>query len=367
MSINRELTLFLGGNNFSEQFVNHWNEICAGTHLTPVFEYNQVNEAAVRTSETQSGSPEHDIDYLMIESIKINNSSISFQKPHGPIYTPSNMDIQTLLSTLFKCSSLRMLSSEGVSLGNDVGHIIKAIHVWGPEPLLHELSITDSNIPEVLCGPLLKALSPCHQLVHLSLAGNCIGIHGFHLSGTIKSWGPNPMLKTLDLTDCSMPSSVCGALLFALGKCKNLTDLWLPGNTFTGCMHYFLSDTSQKLPLLEELFLSYTELNKKDLVHLVQLIQNQQLPQLGELDLGGNNLHRMEETIADLVQALVTHHKRRLKLNIWFNYLSAPLRERLVSISVNTDIELDFGPTDPTADDSSEHQGSPSSTLEENS
>ena len=348
-----KLKLFLDANKFSEQFVNHWKEICAGTHLTPVFKSNRVNKAAVRTSETQPASSEHDIDYLMIES------SVCFQKSHNSTYTICNMDVQTLLSTLFKYSSLRILSTEGVSLGNDVRHIIKAIHVWGPEPLLQDLSLTDANVPEALCGPLLKAFSSCRQLLHLSLAGNHIEIHGVHLADTINTWGTNPKLKTLDLTDCSMPSSVCEALLWALGKCMNLTDLWLPGNTLTGCMHHFLSDPSQRLPSLEELFLSYTKLNKTDLVHLVQLIQNQQVPKLGELDLGGNNLHRMEESIVYLVQALITHHQRRLKLNIWFNYLSAPLRERLVSICINTDIELDFGPAEPTADDSSERQGSP--------
>ena len=361
----QKLTFFLDGNSFSEQFVTHWKEICAGTHLSPVFEYNQVNKAAVRTSGTQPGSPEHDIDHLMVNSIKIEESSVHFQLPHNSTYIISNTDPQTVLSMLFKYSSLRMLSSEGVSIGNEVRHIVKAIHIWGPEPLLQELILTDSNIPDDLCGPLLKALSSCHQLVHLSLAGNHIGIHGLYLANTINTWGNNPMLRTLDLTDCSMPSSVCGTLLFALEKCKSLTDLWLPGNTLTGCMHHFLSVTSKILPSLEELFLSYSNIRKTDVVHLVELIQNQQVPQLGELDLGGNNLQRTEETIVDLVQALVTHHPRRLKLNTWFNYLSSPLRERLVSISVNTDIELDFGPTGPTADDSSERQGSPSSTLEE--
>ena len=32
-----KLTLFLSGDQFSKQFVNHWEEICAETHLTPVF------------------------------------------------------------------------------------------------------------------------------------------------------------------------------------------------------------------------------------------------------------------------------------------------------------------------------------------
>ena len=361
----QKLTFFLDGKSFSEQFVTHWKEICAGTHLSPVFEYNQVNKAAIRTSETQPGSPEHDIDHLMVNSIKIEESSVHFQLPHNSTHIISNTDPQTVFSMLFKYSSLRMLSSEDVSIGNEVRHIVKAIHIWGPEPLLQELILTDSNIPDDLCGPLLKALSSCRHLAHLSLAGNHLGIHGIHLADTINTWGTNPKLKTLDLTDCSMPSSVCGALLFALGKCRNLTDVWLPDNTLTGCLHHFLSDSSQRLRFLEEIFLSYTKLNKRDVMCLAQLIRNQRMPQLGELDLCGNNLHRMEETIVDLVQALVSHHPRSLKLNIWFNYLSAPFQERLLSICINTPIELNFRPTESTFHNDSKRQGSTSSSLEE--
>ena len=284
---------------------------------------------------------------------------------HRSRYTIFKIDVHTVLSMLFKCSSLRMLTSEGVSLGNEVRHIINAIHVWGPGPALQELCLKDSNIPKDLCGLILKALSPCHHLTHLILAGNHLGIHGFHLAYTINTWGTNPKLKTLDLTDCSMPSSACGALLFALGKCKSLTDLWLPGNKLTGCMHHFLSDSSHRLPCLRELFLSYTELYKGDMTHLVQLILNQKVSRLGELDLGGNNLHRMEETIVDLVQTLAAHHPRPLKLDIWFNYLSTPFHERLMSFCVSTPIELNFRPTESTFDNDSKRQGSTSTSPEE--
>ena len=143
-------------------------------------------------------------------------------------------------------------------------YIIKAILAWGPDPVLEELSLTQSNIPNILCGQLLKALSPCKQLVHICLAGNPIGLHGFHLTETINTWGPDPVLKTLDLTDCSMPTPVCGNLLSALGRCKNLTDLLLP---------HFLSEPLQRLPSLEELFLSYTGLNRRDLIPTVASVR----------------------------------------------------------------------------------------------
>ena len=75
----------------------------------------------------------------------------------------------------------------------------------------------------------------------------------------------------------------------------NLIELWLPGNTLTGCLQNFLADDDSSLPSLQELFLSYTRLNAQDLLHLGRLIQADKIPQLKELDLGANGLHRMEE------------------------------------------------------------------------
>ena len=332
-----ELTVFLDDNGFSTGFVDHWKEVCVGTHLKPVFE-----EITTMVTETILDSLGREIQLLEIESIFSQESSLSVEVSHHVARAISKEHSEILLLVLFKCSALRILNFESVSLGNKLRAIIKAIHTWGPEPALQELSLTDSNIPEALCGPLLKALSSCKYLTHLGLSGNRIGIHGFHLAETINTWGTNPMLKTLDLTDCSLPSAVCGHLLSALARCRNLTDIWLPGNTLGGCMRHFLSDPSKLLPSLQELFLSYTQLNKHDLVHLARLIQSKNMPQLGELDLGGNNLHKEEDTIVNLIQALVTHHQRSLKLNLWFNYLSASLQERLESICRNTEIKLDF-------------------------
>ena len=149
------------------------------------------------------------------------------------------------------------------------------------------------------------------------------------------------MLQELDLSHCSLPVEVCGRLLSAFGKCRKLRVLWLPGNALTGCLQYFLADPNLKLPFLEELFLSYT-INQWDLLHLTQLIRTEKMPQLRELDLGANNLNTVEEPLGELVQALIHHHQRELKLNLYFNNLSNECKERVKVLCKNTSIALEL-------------------------
>ena len=208
---------------------------------------------------------------------------------------------------------------------------------------LQNLSFRDCQIPRHFCGPILQALSHFRSISSLDLSGNTLGIHGFHLVNTLSSWGPESILQELDLSHCLLPVEVCGPLLSALEKCKNLTELWLPGNTVNGCLQNFIADSNSKLPCLVELFLSYTKLNEKDLLYLARLIRAKKMPQLRELDLGANKLHKMEETVFKLVQSLVNHHRTELKLNLYFNKLSQQCKRRIQIMSHNTDIYLEFG------------------------
>ena len=229
-----------------------------------------------------------------------------------------------------------------VEMGEISRSIYKTIHSRERETRLEDLSLSDCKLPPHLCGPLLKVLSDHKNIINLDLSGNMLGIDGCHLVNTIKTWGKEPSLQELDLTDCSLPVEVCGPLLSALGKCKKLTELWLPGNVLTGCLQYFSADPSSKLPSLKELFLSYTKLNRWDLLHLTQMIRTEKMPQLRELDLGANNLNTMEEPLCELVHALVYHHKRELRLNLYFNNLSNECKERVKVLCQNSSIELEF-------------------------
>ena len=205
---------------------------------------------------------------------------------------------------------------------------------------LQVVSLRDSNLPQQLCGPILQDLSSHISITCLDLSGNTLGIHGVNLVNTINTWGTEPSLQELDLSHCSLPVEVCGPLLSALGRCRKLTELWLPGNTLTGCLGHFLAQPNLTLPCLEELFLSYTKLNAQDLLHLAELIRTEKIPKLKELDLGANELHRMEEPLDELLQALVDHHHTELKLNIYFNRLKQGSVQRMKFLCENTDIEL---------------------------
>ena len=205
---------------------------------------------------------------------------------------------------------------------------------------LQNISFADCHIPRHLCGPILQVLSSHGSITSLDLSGKFLGIYGLHLVNTVRTWGPVPSLQELDLSHCSLPVEVCGPLLSALGRCTKLTELWLPGNSLTGCLQNFLADHDSRLPSLKELFLSYTKLNVKDVLYLGQLIRAEKMPRLRELDLGANGLHTMEEPLEELVQALINHHQRELKLNLYFNHLSYRSVRRMKLLCQNTDIEL---------------------------
>ena len=107
-----------------------------------------------------------------------------------------------------------------VEMGEISRSIYKTIHSRERETPLEDLSLADCKLPPHLCGPLLKVLSDHKNIINLDLSGNMLGIDGCHLVNTIKTWGKEPSLQELDLTDCSLPVEVCGPLLSALGKCK---------------------------------------------------------------------------------------------------------------------------------------------------
>ena len=191
-----------------------------------------------------------------------------------------------------------------------------------------------------LRGPFLQELSTLTNLTSLDLSGNSLGIYGMHLVNSIRIWGPDHPLEELDLSHCQLPASVSGPLLSVLGRCKKLKEIWLPGNTLTGCLHQFLSSPTSQLPFLEELFLSYTELNHQDLLHLCHLIQEEKIPELKELDLGANGLDKNKKLVERLVETCVTHHQVGLKINTWFNNLSRDFNDHLKQLSTGFAIEV---------------------------
>ena len=241
---------------------------------------------------------------------------------------------------------LSVIDFGGTNLGFNARHIKNILSTCH----LNEICLNDCQIPPPVCRHLFHAMSKCRKITHLNMAWNKINSYGHDLAETILAWDENPALKELDLSHCSIPPDASRHLMSALGRCKRLTNLWLPGNTLTGCLPSFISGEHAGLPFLEELLLNYTGLNNRDILHLTHLMKEGKLSGLKELDLGANYLHRMEGILEGLVEACVNSHQRELKLYLWFNNLSIEFVDKCKLLCSNRNLKLCFEPEDDAID-----------------
>ena len=186
-----------------------------------------------------------------------------------------------LLQSLSSCKQLTDLDLSDNTIGEAGRSLAQSITSWGHNPPLRKLDLIECSIPEQVWPELLQSLSSCKQLTDLDLSDNTIGEAGRSLAQSIKSWGDDPPLQKLILSDCSIPEQVWAELLQSLSSCRKLADL--SGNTLTGCLSSFLSDPNPGLTSLKDLNLEQTKLNKSDIQHLTHLIQNKKLSGLKHL------------------------------------------------------------------------------------
>ena len=168
------------------------------------------------------------------------------------------------MALIGRAKHITALDFAGTNLGPNARNLVDEMAYWQPGHPLQELYLTRCNIFPQFCGAMLVHINKCHLLTHLDLSGNTIGSHGNHLADAIKSWGPKPRLKTLNLRNCFIPPEVCANIVSVLGRCEALTHLWLSGNSLTGCVFNFLPDPHPGLPALQEIFISKTGINEDD-------------------------------------------------------------------------------------------------------
>ena len=221
-----------------------------------------------------------------------------------------------LLQSLSSCKQITDLNLAYYTIGEAGRYIAQSVTSWGDNPLLQNLRLFGCLIPKQVMAELLQSLSSCKQLSLLALSGSTIGEAGRYLAQSITSWGGNPPLQKLILSDCSIPEQVWPELLQSLSSCRKLSDLDLSENNLTGCLSSFLSDPNTGLTSLKHLNLEQTKLNKSDIQHLTNLIRNKKLSGLKVLKPKYGIRNDVHDELLQLKEA--GHRKIRLGLRKTF-------------------------------------------------
>ena len=229
-----------------------------------------------------------------------------------------------MLQSLSPCKQLIDLDLSSNTLGEPGHYLAQSITSWGDNPPLVTLDLRGCSILEQVWPELLQSLSSCKQLTYLYLSGNTIGEAGRYLTQSITSWGDNPPLKELNLGLCSIPEQAWPELLQSLSTCRHLRMLELSTNTLTGCLSSFLSDPNPGLTSLRWLYLAQTSLNKSDIQHLTHLIQTKKLS-------GLKSLWLEEESWTDVGDELLQLKKTCGKINL---NLPKPLQKKLEQVQM---------------------------------
>ena len=243
-----------------------------------------------------------------------------------------------LLHQMSDCTTLHTIHLLNTSLAG-----VTSLNLSNMAASLTHLSLWDTEMSPELCESVCTQLPHLVHLEYIDLSCNPLGVHGHHITESIRSRGPDPPLQQLWLWYCEMPVDVCTPLLSALSTCKQLAHLWLSANSLTGCLSSFLPGLHPGLHSLEALAVGCAELNRDDVQHITQLIQTNKLPRLRELHLDSNNLCEMEDVWGGLMEACVTHyHQGRLELWLGDNNLSKEFVSRWESRCAGTNIDLRF-------------------------
>ena len=176
------------------------------------------------------------------------------------------------------------------------------IDFLGTNRNLSMLCIGGCNLPESKMGKLCQQFHYLSNLQQCYLSGNDLGDSVSVLAESIKSWGVNNSLNTLDLQHCNITPGGCARLLEAIKICRNLIKLDLCGNTISGAFDALISKPS--FPWLFNLRLADTSLTSEDIQRIGSLIKEHKIPLLGFLHLSYGNLDNLELDTLGTLEAL---------------------------------------------------------------
>ena len=153
---------------------------------------------------------------------------------------------------------------------------------------IESLKIRCCELPTETLSHLMQQINGCSTLRVLDLSWTTV-------TGCFSGFLPEPhpglpKIEVLNLWETELYKDDLQHLLSMTYKLPKLHKLDLSHKTLTGCLSSFLPDPHPGLPVLEELKLSRTALNKEDLKRLFSIIQLKKLPKLQVLDLSDNSL-----------------------------------------------------------------------------
>ena len=206
-----------------------------------------------------------------------------------------------LLQSLSSCKQLTGLYLTLNIIGEAGRYLAQSITSWGGNPPLQKLKLVRCSIPQQVWLELLQSLSSCKQLTDLDLRGNTIGEAGCYLAQSITSWVDDPPLKELSLYNCSLTATASLELVLSLSTCRHLTELQLGENKLGEAGHQLAQSIRSwgDEPPLQKLRLSNCSLPATASLELVQSLIL--CKHLEILDLRYND---SDETGYDLAQSL---------------------------------------------------------------
>ena len=254
----------------------------------------------------------------------------------------SSYFVEDLCSEIKKCKKLTRLQltdNKHNFQGDTMGQIISPHNVNAP---LQVLNLEMFLMPEDACVLLASTMALYKHITQVNLSHNHLGQAGHNLAESIRTWGAQPPLMVLCLNSCSIPADAWHKLLKSLSTCQHLTCLRLSENTLTRSLSSFLSQPCDRLNLLEELWLSSSELDAKDIEHLWCLIETRKIPGLKFLDMEYNNMSQMETTLQEFITKCVNYNREKLKIKLGNCNISESLQQELTRLCEGTNIELSF-------------------------
>ena len=209
-----------------------------------------------------------------------------------------NIVIDTVIMSKYSMTELMELTSQtpgafSIEIRQTSLFGIKSLNLNKTQ--LHRLTLYSVGMDLSLCASLLKQIPSLTKLGYLRII----------------PWDRDTKIYRVQGNEnfCHIPRDMCPEFLRSISHLHNLVDLDLSGNSLTGCLSNFISDSDSPLPSLQKLYLRNTALISDDINHIVHIIKSKKLPNLKKLNLDLNNFRGMDNQMDRLLNIVKNYYQ----------------------------------------------------------